>query len=204
MARRAADQPPQLGHGPIRIDSRATSVAEVDPRRSVDVATAVDEQGVAGEIAAGIARKEDRDRCDVAVRVTHAPIGLPASAAASSSGFCCMTRRNDADFGRADHVDGDAGRRPLAGSGAARRPQCLLAALLYSRVPMCALTPLSDAMLVMRPSLCFITVWAAFIAQSGPGNRCRDRPARARSLVLDPTDAASAPGVVDGTSSVPK
>ena len=62
-----------------------------------------------------------------------------------------MTAVNAAGLGRrTDDVGGDAGRRPLAGRGAGRGAEASFA-VLYSSVPMCAFTPLSEHRLMIRP-----------------------------------------------------
>ncbi len=121
------------------------------PRGAVDVAPAVDEERVAGEVAAVLAGEEQRDRRDVLVRVADVAHRVAGVGGSNELG---MLRHHRAERRRlrrrADHVAHD----PVpAHSRAAVRVAERSASLaeLYSTVPMCALTPLSEQMLITRP-----------------------------------------------------
>ena len=79
------------------------------------------------------------------------PIGFAPSADAISSGWAPMVAANEADFAAGQMtlaVMPQSAHSRAAVRVAARRASLLV---LYSAVPMWALTPLSEQMLTMRP-----------------------------------------------------
>lgn len=169
------------------------------PRNAVDVRAAVNEQRVAGEVAASLGGQEDRDRRDVGVGVSHPAHRVGRVGEGLELGVVADRAEERLALGRrADGVDGDPRRRPLTRGGAGEGTQRLLGRVVLQQAHVCV-----DA------------VEAAHVDDPAPapllhvGERCGHRPERPEvadlhpaqqclvGLGLDPADRAAAPGVVD-------
>ena len=122
------------------------------PRRTVDVRAAVDEERVAGEVAAVGARQEHRDRRDVGVGVAEAAHRVRGVGRDLELGIAQQRPRSEAAVFAAGQIT-LAVMPYCAHSRAAVRVKARSASFaeLYSAVPMCALTPFSEHMLTIRP-----------------------------------------------------